>query len=234
MGALLPLTRLIRATGHPYSLNQLSRRLILSAQEPPARAHASWRRCFYDVDEPLLLERDALASLRGSVSPIDEFSVEYSRWPEGTPGLRRMMAADLLFHLPNDMLVKVDRMSMAHGLEVRVPLLDHELVDFALALPLELVRGGSEGAKRLLKLSLQRRMPSFDTRRPKTGLLVPIAVGFRKELASLLMDALPADGPFRRAAVEQLLFKHRAQRVDASFELYAILMVSLWWKRFLE
>jgi asparagine synthase (glutamine-hydrolysing) len=232
MGALLPMAGRIPATDQPYSLYQVARRLILAAQEPPARAHASWRRCLYDRDETLLLEPDAFEALRRASDPIDEYAAEYARWPDGTAVLRRMMAADLLYHLPNDMLVKVDRMSMAHGLEVRVPMLDHEFVDFTLGLPPNLVSGGSEGAKRLLKLSLRRRMPTFDARRPKTGLLVPVNVAFRRELGSLLMDAIPAHGPFQRAPVEQLLARHRGRQIDASFELYAILMVSLWWKRF--
>ena len=231
-GALRPMARWIPTTDQPYSLNQVVRRLMLAAQEPPARAHASWRRCLYDEDEPRLLAADAFVALRLAADPIDEYAAEYARWPDGTAQLRRMLAADLLHHLPNDMLVKVDRMSMAHGLEVRVPMLDHEFVDFTLGLPTNLVDGGSEGAKRLLKLSLRRRMPTFDTRRPKTGLLVPVNVAFRRELGTLLMDAIPAHGPFQRTAVEQLLAMHRRRHVDASFELYAILMVSLWWQRF--
>lgn len=230
--ALLPIAKRIPATDQPYSLNQVARRLVLAARETPARTHASWRRCLYDDDEPLLLAPDALDALREAPDPIDEYAAEYSRWPDGTPPLRRMMAADLLYHLPNDMLVKVDRMSMAHGLEVRVPMLDHEFVDFTLGLHPDLVNGRPEGAKKLLKLSLNRRLPTFDTRRPKRGLLVPVSVAFRRELRSLLMDVLQPGGPFQRAPVERLLASHVKRQVDASFELYAILMVSLWWHRF--
>jgi asparagine synthase (glutamine-hydrolysing) len=232
-GALLPIARLIPPIDQPYSLHQVARRLLLGAQESPARTHASWRRCLYDTDESLLLTADAHRSLRAAADPIDAFAAEYARWPDGTTPLRRMMAADLLYHLPNDMLVKVDRMSMAHGLEVRVPMLDHDFVDFTLALSPALINGGRQGAKRLLKLSLAHRMPAFDTRRPKRGLLVPVGVAFRGELGVLLMDALPDGGPFERSQVERLLARHKRHRVDASFELYAVLMVSLWWQRFL-
>lgn len=231
-GALLPLARLIPVSDRPYALNQVVRRLILAAQEPPDRTHASWRRCLFDDDEPDLLVPEAYEALRRADDPVGAYAAEFSRWPDGTAPLRRMMAADLGYHLPNDMLVKVDRMSMAHGLEVRVPMLDHEFVDFTLSLPADLVNGRPDGAKRLLKASLRRRMPSFDTRRPKTGLLVPVNVALRGELGRLLMDALPAAGPFRRASVERRLAAHRARRLDASFELYAVLMVSLWWNRF--
>jgi asparagine synthase (glutamine-hydrolysing) len=229
---LLPLAKRIPATDQPYSFNQLARRLVLAAEEPPARTHASWRRCLYDDDEPELLTDDAFDALRGAPDPISEYAADYSRWPNGTAALRRMLGADLLYHLPNDMLVKVDRMSMAHGLEVRVPMLDHEFVDFTLALPVDLINGAPQGAKRLLKLSLNRRLPAFNTRRPKRGLLVPVSVAFRRELGTLLLDALPAAGPFRRGPVERLLASHAKRQVDASFELYAILMVSLWWQRF--
>jgi asparagine synthase (glutamine-hydrolysing) len=229
---LLPVASAVPVTDRPYSAHQLARRMILGAGEPPPRTHASWRRSFYPADERTLLTEDAQAALTRAPDPIDQYAAEYSRWPQGTTRLRRMLMADLQFHLPNDMLVKVDRMSMAHGLEVRVPMLDHDFVDFTLSLPDHLIAAAPEGSKRLLKQSLRRRMPGFDTRRPKRGLLVPVSVALRRELGSLLMDALPAQGPFRRAQVEHLLAAHRARRADASFELYAVLMVSLWWKRF--
>jgi asparagine synthase (glutamine-hydrolysing) len=231
-GPLLQVAMALPVSDRPYSLQQVARRLVLAAQETPARAHASWRRCLFDSDEPVLLTPEGFGELRRASDPIGNYAAEYTRWPDSITPLRRMLAADLLYHLPNDMLVKVDRMSMAHGLEVRVPMLDHDFVDFTLTLPPELVMGGREGSKRLLKMSLQRRMVKFDTRRPKTGLLVPVGIALRRELGSLLMDAVNTGGPFRPIEVERLLTKHKRRSVDASFELYAILMVSLWWKRF--
>src|SRR5204863_3380196 len=132
-------------------------RLLLAGGEPPARAHASWRRCFFDDDERRLLSDSAFAEVRGAPDPVDAYAETYARWPDGTDPLRRMMGADLLFHLPNDMLVKVDRMSMASGLEVRVPMLDNDFVEFTWSLPVALVRGGREKRKRLLRRSGARR-----------------------------------------------------------------------------
>ena len=216
----------------PYSLRQVSRRLLLAGVEPPARAHASWRRCLFDEDERTLLTDAAFDASRAAPDPIARYADEYDRCADGTPALRRMMAADLLFHLPNDMLVKVDRMSMASGLEVRVPMLDNDFVDFTLGLPPDLVRGGAEKGKRLLKRSLNRRLPGFGVHRRKQGLLVPIAQGLRSKLGDLLCDAVTDATPFRPAAVRRVLRQHRDRRIDASFELYAVLMVSLWWNRF--
>jgi asparagine synthase (glutamine-hydrolysing) len=216
----------------PYSLRQVSRRLLLAGVEPPARAHASWRRCLFDEDERTLLTDAAFDASRAAEDPIAQYAAEYDRCADGTPALRRMMAADLLFHLPNDMLVKVDRMSMASGLEVRVPMLDNDFVDFTLGLPPDLVRGGSEKGKRLLKQSLRRRLPGFAVNRRKQGLLVPIAQGLRSKLGDLLCEAVTDGTPFQPQAVRGMLQRHRDRRIDASFELYAVLMVSLWWNRF--
>ena len=230
--ALLPVAERFPVSDTPYSLHQVMRRLLLSGQQPTARTHASWRRCLYDADEDMLMTDEGLLCLRSAPDPIEAYAEAYTRWPDDTTTLRRMMAADLTYHLPNDMLVKVDRMSMAHGLEVRVPMLDHDFVDFTLTLPDHLVRGGTEGSKRLLKLSLQRRLPAFNTKRKKTGLLVPVSLAFRGSLGSLLADSVGTTSPFDPDAVLRLLGRHRRREVDASFELYAILMVSLWWNRF--
>jgi asparagine synthase (glutamine-hydrolysing) len=231
-GPLRRMADLIPVQDRPYSLRQVSRRLLLAGVEPPARAHASWRRCLFDEDERRLLTDAALQASCAAVDSIAQYAAAYDRCPEGTPALRRMMAADLQFHLSNDMLVKVDRMAMASGLEVRVPMLDNEFVEFTLGLPTALLRGGSEKGKRLLKQSLARRLPGFDANRRKQGLLVPIAQGFRSQLGDLLRDAATDAGPFRPPAVRAILQQHRERRIDASFELYAVLMVSLWWNRF--
>jgi asparagine synthase (glutamine-hydrolysing) len=231
-GVLQRVASLVPVQDRPYSPWQVSRRLLLAGVEPPARAHASWRRCLFDEDERTLLTDAALDASRAALDPIAQYAAEYDQCPHGTPPLRRMMAADLLFHLPSDMLVKVDRMSMASGLEVRVPMLDNDFVEFSLGLPPDLVRGGADKGKRLLKQSLSRRLPGFDANRRKQGLLVPIAQGFRSHLGDLLCDAVTDAGPFRPMAVRAVLQRHRDRRIDASFELYAVLMVSLWWNRF--
>ncbi len=231
-GLLRRLANLVPVQDRPYSPRQVSRRLLLAGVEPPARAHASWRRCLFDEDERTLLTEAALDASRAAPDPITQYAAEYDRCPNGTPALRRMMAADLLVHLPNDMLVKVDRMSMASGLEVRVPMLDNDFVAFSLGLTPDLVRGGAEKGKRLLKQSLKRRLPRFDVNRRKQGLLVPIAQGFRSHLGDLLCSAVTDAGPFRPPAVRAILQQHRERRIDAAFELYAVLMVSLWWNRF--
>jgi asparagine synthase (glutamine-hydrolysing) len=231
-GVLRRIADRVPVQDRPYSLRQVSRRLLLAGVEPPARAHASWRRCLFDEDERTLLTDAAFDASRAAEDPIAQYAAEYDRCADGTAALRRMMAADLLFHLPNDMLVKVDRMSMASGLEVRVPMLDNDFVDFTLGLPPDLVRGGSEKGKRLLKQSLSRRLPGFGVNRRKQGLLVPIAQGLRSKLGDLLCEAVTDGTPFQPQAVRGMLQRHRDRRIDASFELYAVLMVSLWWNRF--
>jgi asparagine synthase (glutamine-hydrolysing) len=110
-----------------------------------------------------------------------------------------MSCCDLRHYLPDDILTKVDRTTMAVGLEGREPLLDHRLVEFALRLPLGL-RRGPLGTKHLLRRILYRYVPRAILERPKQGFGVPMSRWLRGELAPLL-DAYLAPGRVRDAGI---------------------------------
>lgn len=134
--------------------------------------------------------------------------------------------------LAGDMLVKVDRMSMANSLEVRVPLLDHVLVEFASAIPLE-QRFPRWRLKGLLKDTMADALPSQILNRPKHGFTVPLARWFRGDVASLASDILlstPARdrGMFDAPAVEDLLREHRHGRRNVGSAIWSLLMFELW------
>jgi asparagine synthase (glutamine-hydrolysing) len=100
-----------------------------------------------------------------------------------------MMMLDLETYLPDDILVKVDRTTMASGLEGREPLLDHRLVEFALRLPIGM-RRGSLGTKHLLRKILYRHVPRELIERPKQGFAIPLSKWMRGELAPLIDEYL--------------------------------------------
>ncbi|MCI0430957.1 MAG: amidotransferase 1, exosortase A system-associated [Rhodospirillales bacterium] len=135
---------------------------------------------------------------------------------------------DLKTYLPGDILVKVDRAGMAHSLEVRMPFLDHTLVEWVARLPAALkMRGGR--AKHILKQSLEGRIPQEILDRPKMGFAVPLAGWlrgpFRSDLeAAIAGPALAGSGWFDPAALGRLASEHRSGLSDHSAALWALLM----------
>ena len=153
----------------------------------------------------------------------------------GMPPLERMMLTDLERYLPNDILTKVDRASMAVSLEARVPLLDHRVVEFALGLPLAMrLRQGR--TKLLLRRVLARYVPPALTERPKHGFSVPLAAWLRGELRPLTAMHLSPErlmhfGVLDPAAVAQRLRRFMAGGYGDE-GIWALLMLQMWLERY--
>lgn len=154
-------------------------------------------------------------------------------YPDLDPVLQANLA-DLLVYLPEDMLVKVDRMSMACSLEVRVPLLDHTLVEFALSLPWSLkVRGLT--TKYLLRQALQPWLPPAILQRRKRGFNPPLEFWLQAHLADYAQQwdfwpTLQECGFINLAYVKKLWAAHLAGRRNYARQLWALLIFALWWK----
>ncbi|CAN7662159.1 amidotransferase 1, exosortase A system-associated [Pseudoduganella sp. LjRoot289] len=135
---------------------------------------------------------------------------------------------DMKTYLPGDILTKVDRASMAHALEVRVPLLDHKLVEWISGLPPEMKLKGAEG-KYIFKKSLESHLPHDILYRKKMGFAVPLAGWFRGPLAqrvrdSLLGPLLADTGIFNKAFLHELVEHHQSGRRDYSGPIWSLLM----------
>jgi len=142
--------------------------------------------------------------------------------------LSRVQYLDMKTYLVGDILTKVDRASMAHALEVRVPLLDHELVEWISGLPTSLKLRGQEG-KFIFKKALEPYLPDDVLYRDKMGFAVPVANWFRgplrQRLNEALMDPVLADsGFFNRNVVKEMLDQHQSGRRDHSAPLWTLLM----------
>ncbi len=152
--------------------------------------------------------------------------------------LDRMLDVDLRLWLADDLLLKMDKMSMAASVEARVPLLDNSLIDWALRLdPRHKVRG-LEG-KVLLKRLARKLLPREVVDRPKVGFTVPLAPWFRNELRELLADTLlsPAclgRGYFEPAILRGYVEDHLAGRRDRSRELWTLLTLELWHRQWID
>ena len=152
-----------------------------------------------------------------------------------------MQYIDLMTYLPEDLLVKVDRASMMHSLEVRLPLLDHELVDFAMSIPSKYKIHGNEG-KYILKKLISRWVPPETIYRKKVGFSIPIDHWFKDELyhftREILLDTRTRDrGYFQMGYVSDLLKSHYARhsfsRVTAP-QIWNLLVFELWCREFLD
>jgi asparagine synthase (glutamine-hydrolysing) len=160
-------------------------------------------------------------------------SQNFSRWPL----LEAMMLTDLTTYLPDDILTKVDRASMACSLEARVPFLDRELVEIVLSLPVELRSYGEP--KGLLKRILRRHIPSRLVDRPKMGFGIPIHEWLRNQLYQSLREHTSADrlarhGLLRPDSVALLVDDHASGRLNRGYTLWAIYMFQMWYENFYE
>ncbi len=150
----------------------------------------------------------------------------------------QMMHADFETYLPEDILVKVDRMSMAHSIESRVPLLDNEVVEFAARIPASLkIRDGRR--KHILKEAAKGVLPREILERRKQGFGVPLSVWFRGDLRSLFSDVLLSAtarqrGYFDDAFVERLVREHVSGRRDHTLRLWGLVVFELWHRAYLD
>jgi asparagine synthase (glutamine-hydrolysing) len=165
--------------------------------------------------------------------PLTRFRDAYDACPSPDP-LDRALYVDIKTYLVDDILVKVDRMSMAVSLEAREPLLDHKLLEFAATVPsaLKLKNGRT---KYLLRRLLERSIPRHIADRPKHGFEAPIGQWLRGPLAplvdDLLLDGIHARrGIFKQAAIERLWREHRSGVRDHRHRLWSLVMLELWFR----
>jgi asparagine synthase (glutamine-hydrolysing) len=150
-----------------------------------------------------------------------------ARAPDNHP-LSRIQYLDMKTYLPGDILTKVDRASMAHSLEVRVPILDHELVEWVSGIAPTMKLNGREG-KYVFKSALRAYLSNDILYRPKMGFAVPLAVWFRGPLRQRVREAildsrLTDTGLFERSFLEKLIHQHQASIADHSTVLWSLLM----------
>ncbi len=150
----------------------------------------------------------------------------------------KMLYVDSMLYLPDDCLFKVDRMSMANSLEVRVPFLDHEFVEFTSRLPFSVKVSGLT-TKRILKKALASRLPSTVFSQRKQGFTIPIADWLRGELGDLvekiiLQDRAQERGFFNPDCLRWMLESHRSHRYNLSYQIWAVFIFEIWARLYLD
>jgi asparagine synthase (glutamine-hydrolysing) len=201
------------------------KRLLAGSLLDPDEAHMFWNGTFSEGEKCGW----SLGNGHGSVAiPLRS---PFCPGPEAGP-LNRYLWYDQRFYLPDDILTKCDRMSMAHSLEVRPPFLDHRIVEFAASLPAELkVRRGT--LKYVLRELMKDKLPAAVIRRKKEGFDIPIHEWFRGPLRPLLLDTLTEDaiersGLFRAEHVRSLIQAHLDRRANLGYHLWGLLILFLW------
>ena len=191
---------------------------------PSENKEAFFRQLSSHWRQPETIVRDATEPATLFNSPAD--------WPRTQHFEDWMMAVGAQSYMTDDILVKVDRAAMAHSLEVRVPMLDHRVVELAWRMPLSLKLRDGQG-KWLLREVLYRHVPKELIERPKKGFSVPLADWLRgplREWAEDLLDEkrLEREGYFRPAPIRQIWQLHKQGRADYSSRLWCVLMFQAW------
>jgi asparagine synthase (glutamine-hydrolysing) len=203
------------------------RRFAKRLATPLERQYRGVSRVFEDIEATKLFPLAAECTSR----TVDE---TYQRCPASDP-LHRMLYLDLNTWLPDDLLVKADRMSMAHSLELRVPFLDHEVVEFVWQLPSDL-KIREETSKYLLKESVKDLLPADIIHRTKMGFPVPLQSWFRQDLAGFARETLLQTQGITdildRSTLEQVLAAHQYQ--DRSQQIYALLVLGSWIRQYIH
>jgi asparagine synthase (glutamine-hydrolysing) len=206
------------------SLEYKLKRFFQGSFMPPEQAHVFWNGTFTEQEKSrFFLEADG--------RPVQTL---LSQMPK-QDGLNRYLAFDVQFYLPDDILCKVDRMSMAHSLEVRPPFLDHRICEFALSLPEDLKIRRSQ-LKFLLRVLMRRKLPASILRRKKIGFDIPAHDWLRGALRPLLLDtvtenAVRETGLFRWHGIEAILKEHLDRRANWGYHLWGLMILLLWMKQ---
>ncbi len=210
----------------------MARRFLAGASLSPARRQASWLGAFLEPEMARVLHPDVLAAV-DEAAPFGELEAHHAYAGEqGGDFLERLTWLDLRTYMGDDILVKVDRASMANSLEARTPFLDHRLVELSARIPPYLKLNGRQG-KYILKRAIRPRLPSGVVERSKKGFGMPVARWLHGPWRDLLLDTLSggragATGLFVQAEVDRLVDEHLSGRRDRRKPLWTLLMF-LWW-----
>jgi asparagine synthase (glutamine-hydrolysing) len=216
---------LVPETTRYDSLGRRLRRLSETAQKSPEEAHASLMSLWGEELKSTLKYRHSQPTAR------DFFFGAFAQ-ANGISFLNTLLYVDAVTYLPNDILVKTDRMSMKVSLELRCPLMDQEVVELMARVPAHFKVRGTQ-TKYLLKRLMESRLPSDIIHRPKHGFGVPVGSWLRNELRDMLRDLMLSPAAHSRqlfdgSAIERILLDHETERRDCTNELWALVCLELW------
>jgi asparagine synthase (glutamine-hydrolysing) len=185
----------------------------------------------------LCLYSEALRHELENINSLD-YMLNYMHDGHAHELLDQMQYSDIMTYLPGDLLVKVDRMAMAHSLEGRSPFLDHKLMEFAATIPVN-IKFRNKKLKYILKKTGAEFLPDSILNRPKMGFGLPVSRWFRTSLKPMMQEIfntsrLVAEGYLNKNDILHFLNEHFAGHSDHSHRLWTLLMLELWYRCFID
>ena len=224
----LKLLKHVPVSDDKIALEYKLKRFLEGSLMSPEEAHLYWNGTFSEAQKKRFFvgadNRYISSLLRGFREPSN-----------GLGNLNRFLSLDQNCYLPDDILYKSDRMSMAHSLELRPPFLDHRLVEFAASLPEKFKINGTR-QKYLLRELMKRKLPKFILQRKKIGLDIPTHDWLRGVLRPMLLDTLTPEAIkqtrlFRSDVIQSFIQEHIERRVNMGFHLWGLMILFLWMKK---
>ena len=227
---LLPASELKRSRARSL------KRFLKAASLPPVERYLRW----VSVLDPQAKQELYTEEFRRETEAADvrQWLAPWFARANGAGVVDASLLTDTMTYLPNDLLVKVDIASMAVSLEARSPFLDHNVIEFAASLPENLKLRGLT-TKYILKKMLRKILPPENLKRGKMGFGVPVGHWFRGEMQQFLRERLLSEraarrGYFRADAVRQMVELHTRGERDYTHQLWTLLMLELWFERFID
>lgn len=234
-GVIRPLVQALPTSYSKVSLDTKLKRFVVAGELDWQSAHASWRLIFAPDERRRLLA--PVADRPGALADAADLYKESFRRTNARDPLNQMIYVDTRLYLPADMLVKIDRMTMAHGLEAREPFLDYRVVELSARMPASLKLRGLRQKKYVLKRALHGRIPNEVLYRKKQGFNVPKALWMRNGLRDFVHDVLSparvkATGVLEPSVVAGVLRSHYQAGADRSHEIWSLLVLLIWFDQF--
>ena len=207
------------------SFEYMLKRFVEGCGMAPGRGHVYWNGTFSDAEKASLVSPPGPGTLDGILQELTLAGDDLAAY----------LWFDQKYFLPDDILMKVDRMSMAHAIEVRPPFLDHRIVEFAASLPWHIkIRGSRQ--KVILKEMMKDKLPPSILRRKKVGFDIPAHQWLRGPLRTLLLDTLTSGasehaGLFHPGAIEAHMRRHLERRANIGYHLWGLMILFLWMRR---
>jgi asparagine synthase (glutamine-hydrolysing) len=224
----LRLARTLPASNEKIGFDYKLQRMLQGSFLEPGEAHLFWNGTFSEDEKKKLHLHNGHPSVGSLLDNLPEQSRKLGH-------LNRYLWLDQRYYLPDDILYKCDRMSMAHSLEVRPPFLDHRIVEFAARLP-ENLKIRNSTLKLVLRHVMRDKLPLHVLNRKKEGFDIPAHEWLRTVLRPLLLDTLTREtveksNLFEWNVVETLIHKHLNRHANLGYHLWGLLTLFLWMKR---
>jgi asparagine synthase (glutamine-hydrolysing) len=226
--AALGIAHRLPVSDEKIGLEYKLKRLLEGIHMTPMRAHVYWNGTFSEEEQAALLKAPVAGVFNEILASIPKQSQE-----EVDPD--DFFWFDQRYYLPDDILIKSDRMSMAHSVEVRPPFLDHRIVEFAATLPPSFkIRGGNQ--KVILKDLMKEKLPPEILTRKKMGFDIPAHEWLRGPLRELLLETVEFGKNeygqlFSAGVMETLVKRHLERQINAGYHLWGLLILFLWMKK---